>query len=146
MYKINVPKLCRLHTAKHNHISIHKNPPDISNYSNYIWLNISRGIKIQLHPDFWLTELVKHNSTGCNWTKATKSLAYMWRMRKCAFVTSSQMREIVELILVLVWGGRGTHSSLSQLQFVFSSWTTILFGLCISFAYICFQPRRPSAH
>ncbi len=26
-------------------------------------------------------------------------------------------------------GGRGTHSSLSQLQFVFSSWTTILFGV-----------------
>ncbi len=107
MYKINVPKLCRLHTTKHNHISasisIHKNTPDISNYSNYIWLNISRWIKIQLHPDFWLTKLVKHNSTGCNWTKAGKSLAYSGGWENVLLLPV--VREIVELILVLVWGG-----------------------------------------
>jgi len=34
-------------------------------------------------------------------------------MRKCAFVTSSQTREIAELILVRVWGGGPAHS-LSQ--------------------------------
>lgn len=109
-------------------------------------LHISRGINIQLHPDSWLAELVKQDSTGCNWAKAGR---LQWRMRKCAFVTSSQMREIVELILVQVWGWGGGER-LTPLSVSCSSSSLLgppsFFGLCISFAYICFQPRRPSAH
>jgi len=48
-------------------------------------------------------------------------------MRKCAFVTSSQTREIAELILVRFGEGGPLTPSLSHLRFVFSSWTTILF-------------------